>query len=98
MRRKYAQNGLDFHFKMFSVPENEKGPIGVHKLSAEKRPAEKNCSDSQFYFSVNSLKKFESLSNKAWFKKVQAGVNKLSSIMKNMAEKTALTTTAEGRQ
>ena len=77
---------------MFSVPENEKGPIAVHKLSAEKRPAEKNCSDSQFYFSVNSLKKLEFLSNKAWFKKAQAGVNKLVSVMKNMAEKTALTT------
>ena len=76
--------------KMFSVPENERDPIAVYKLFAEKRPAEMNSDDSPFDLAVNSLKKLESLSNIAWFKKAPAGVNKLDSIMKNMAEKAGL--------
>ena len=72
---------------MFSVPGNERDPIAVYKLLAEKRPAEINSDDSPFYLALNSLKKFVSLSNTAWFKKSPAGVNKLNSIMKNMAEK-----------
>ena len=78
--------------KMFSVPGNERDPIAVYKLFAEKRPAEMNSDDSPFYLAANNLKKLESLSNKAWFKKAPAGVNKLNSIMKNMAEKAGLTT------
>ena len=78
--------------KMFSVPGNERGPIAVYKLLAEKRPAEMNSDDSPFYLALNSSKKFESISNTAWFKKAPAGVNKLNSIMKNMAEKTGLAT------
>ena len=70
--------------KMFSVPGNERDPI-VYKLFAEQRPAEMNSDDIPFYLAVNNLKKLESLSNKAWFKKAPAGVNKLNSIMKNMA-------------
>ena len=75
-----------------SVTGNERDPIAVYKLFAEKRPAEMNSDDSPFYLAVNSLKKLESLSNKEWFKKAPAGVNKLNSIMKNMAEKAGLTT------
>ena len=78
--------------KMFSVPGNERDPIAVYKLFAEKRPAEMNSDDSPFYLAVNNLKKLKSLSNKAWFKKAPAGVNKLNSMMKNMAEKAGLTT------
>ena len=37
------------------------------KLFAEKRPAKMNSDDSPFYLAVNSLKKLESLSYKAWF-------------------------------
>ena len=55
--------------KMFSVPGNERDPIAVYKLFAEKRPAEMNSDDSPFYLAVNNLKKLESLSNKAWLKK-----------------------------
>ena len=51
-----------------------------------------NSDDSSFYLAVNSLMKLEFLSNKAWFKKAPAGVNKLNSIMKNMAEKAGLAT------
>ena len=78
--------------KMFSVPGNERDPIAVYKLFAGKRPAEMNSDASPFYLAVNSLKKLESLSNKAWFKKAPAGINKLNSIMKNKAEKAGLTT------
>ena len=60
--------------------------------SAEKRPAEMNSDNSPFYLAVNSLKKLASLSNKAWFKKAPASVNKLNSIMKNMAEKAGVAT------
>ena len=88
---------------MFSAPGNERNPIAVYKLFAEQRPAEVNSDDSPFCFAVNNLKKLESLSNKAWFKKPQPVLtNQLNSIMKNMAEKaglnTNLLTTAEGRQ
>ena len=51
-----------------------------------------NSEESPFYLTSSILKKLESLSNKAWFKKAPAGVNKLNSIMKNMAEKAGLTT------
>ena len=76
--------------KMFSIPGNERDPIAVYKLFAEQRPAEMNSDDSPFYLAVNNLKRLESLSNKAWFKKAPAGVNKLNSIMKSMAEKAGL--------
>ena len=42
---------------MFSVPGNQRDPIAVYKLFAEKRPAEMNSDDSPFYLAVNSLKK-----------------------------------------
>ena len=58
--------------KMFSVPGNERDPIAVYKLFAEQRPAEMNSDDIPFYLAVNNLKKLESLSNKAWFKKAPA--------------------------
>ncbi|CAB3999098.1 zinc finger MYM-type 2-like [Paramuricea clavata] len=78
--------------KMFSVQGNKRDPIAAYKLFAEKRPAEMNSDDSPFYLAVNNLKKPESVSCKAWFKKAPAGVNKLNSIMKNMAAKAGLTT------
>ena len=78
--------------KMFSVPGNESDPIAVYKLFAGKRLAEMNSDASPFYLAVNSLKKLESLSNKAWFKIAPASINKLNSIMKSMAEKAGLTT------
>ena len=77
--------------KIFSVLGNERDAIAVYKLFEEKRPAEMNTEDSPFYLAVNSMKKLESLSNKAWFKQAPACVNKLNLIKKNMAEKARLT-------
>ncbi|CAB4014174.1 Hypothetical predicted protein [Paramuricea clavata] len=58
--------------KMFSVPGNKRDPIAAYKLFAEKRPAQMNSDDSPFYLAVNNLKKPESVSCKAWFKKAPA--------------------------
>ena len=43
--------------KMFSVPGNERDPIAVYKVFAEKRPAEMNSDDRPFYLPCKRFKK-----------------------------------------
>ncbi|CAB4009561.1 zinc finger MYM-type 2-like [Paramuricea clavata] len=51
--------------RMFSLPGNERDPIAVYKVFAEKHPAEMDSDNSPFFLAVNNLKKPESVSCKA---------------------------------
>lgn len=76
--------------KMFSTDGSEKDPVAVYKFFAKMRPEKMKGEDCPFYLAVNNTKKTESLQTKPWFKSNAVGINKLGSLMKDMAEKAGL--------
>ena len=68
---------------MFAVPNNEKCPVKAYKVYAEK-----HLRNAPFYLAVNNVKSGPS---RPWFKKAPVGVNKLNTLMKNMAQKLSRT-------
>ena len=73
--------------KMLAVSNNEKCPVKVYKVYAEKRHAEMKTDHAPFYLAVNNV---ISGSGKPWFKKAPVGVNELNTLMKTMAQKVGL--------
>ena len=69
--------------KLFSVPGSDKDPV-----KASKRPEQVKSDDSPFYLAINYTRLANS--SKLWFKAAPMGSNKLSSLMKTMAEKAGL--------
>ena len=63
----------------------ERDPVAIYKIYAAKRPSAMNRADSPFYLGINHTK--DPLSKKTWFKSSAMGVNKLNSLMKNMASR-----------
>ena len=61
----------------------EKDPVFVYKFYSEKRPSSMQRVESPYYLGINHSKD----SSKCWFKASPMGVNKLTSLMKIMAEK-----------
>jgi hypothetical protein len=76
--------------KMFSTDGSEKDPVAVYKLFAQKRPDKMSQADAPFYLALNNTKNRSSLETKSWFKCNGVGVNKLGSLMKEMAKKSGL--------
>ena len=76
--------------KMFATDGSEKDPIVVYKRYTQRRPEKMNEDDSPFYLAVNNDLKAELLQTKEWFKVGPVGINKLSSIMKTMAQKAGI--------
>ena len=74
--------------KMFSTDGSERDPVAVYKSFAMKRPEKMRNPDAPFYIAVNNIKS-KSL-DKFWFKSNAVGVNKLGSLMKEMARKGGL--------
>ena len=76
--------------KMFATDGSENDPVVVYKFYAQKRPEKMNEDDSPFYLAVNYNLKAQSLQTKEWFKVGPAGMNKLNSLMKTMAQKAGI--------
>ena len=74
--------------KMFSVPGSDRDPIRAYHLYASKRPEQMKSDDCPFYLAINYTRVANS--SKPWFKAAPMGSNKLSSLMKTMAEKAGL--------
>ena len=71
--------------KMWATPENpDKCPVEIYKLYQAKRPDAYNAPDDPFYVSPVTKEKNPG-SNDKWFKCQAVGINKIGSLMKNMA-------------
>ena len=71
--------------KMWSTPENpDKWSVKIYKLYLAKRPDAYNAPDDPFYVSPVTKEKNPGLNDK-WFKCQPVGINKIASLMKNMA-------------
>ena len=71
--------------KMWATPENpNKCPVEIYKLHQAKRPDAYNSPDDPFYVSPVTKEKNPG-SNDKWFKCQAVGINKIGSLMKNMA-------------
>ena len=73
--------------KAFAAPNGprERDPVAVYKIYSEERPDAMNKPDAPYYLRINYTKRPPS--NKLWFKSSAMGQNKLSSLMKTIAEK-----------
>ena len=76
--------------KAFAVPKGarDRDPVVVYKTYCEKRPAAMNTAEAPFYLGINHIK--TPSSGKSWFKANLMGVNKLKSLMKDMATRAGL--------
>ncbi len=76
--------------KAFALPNSshDRDPVVVYKTYCEKRPDSMNKPEAPFYLGINHIK--TPSSSKSWFKANAMGVNKLNSLMKNMATKAGL--------
>ena len=63
-------------------------PVVVYKTYCEKRPAAMNTAEAPFYLGINHIN--TPSSGKSWFKANPMGVNKLKSLMKDMATRAGL--------
>ena len=78
--------------KQFSTsrdPNDKRDPVSVYKKYASHRPEAMLSEDSPYYLSINYTRK-GIYNSKCWYKSQAMGVNKLSSIMKDMFDKAGL--------
>jgi len=74
--------------KMFSVLSSDRDPVKAFHLYASKRPEQMKSDDIPFYLTINYTRLANS--SKPCFKAAPMGSNKLSLLMKTMAEKAGL--------
>ena len=71
--------------KMWANSETpDRCPVAIYKLYKEKRPQDFSRPDDPFYLATHTQQHSMSISDQ-WFKRQPVGVNKLSSMMKRMA-------------
>ena len=77
--------------RKYSAPDlpAKRDPVRVYKFYASKRPESMKTDDSPFYLALNNIQP-SSLSVKPWYKVQPIGVNKLSSLLKDMVNEARL--------
>ena len=75
--------------KVYAIKDETHCPVNAYKIYAQMRPSDYSDPDSPYYLGINHKRK----DDLNWFVRQPVGINKLGSIMKNMAKKANLNTT-----